>query len=89
LHDAQLAKKAALQSSNVGKNLLAREVRQLYGMLQNAKQDNEEKEELITELREQVHVIRAETDEILHKCDMDRDVFARMIKVCGIKGYFC
>ena len=50
-------------------------------MLQNAKQDKEDKDDLIIEYREQIRTIGDETDEILQKCAMDRDIFARMIKV--------
>jgi len=53
-------------------------------MLQNAKKDKEDKDQLMVELRSHIQQVSDETDDILQKCAMDRDIFARMIKVRAI-----
>jgi hypothetical protein len=80
LEDAQLAKKDALRSSTCGKNALAREVQQLYGLLKQAKSERAHKLALINDLRDKVLQLKRNTSDTRRQCELDREIFARMIK---------
>ena len=77
---AQVAKSEALRYSNVGKNQLAREVRELYGLLQKAKADRLQQEDQIRYLQKQVDKERVAKEEVIEKSILDRAAYRDMLR---------
>ena len=80
LEQVQQAKVEALQYCNVGKSQMSREISHLCGLLQRSKKEKDALERKIEELEKQLSDEKLRNEELVLKSEVDRRVFARMIK---------
>lgn len=80
LEQANVAKSEALLYAKTGKPQLAREVRHLYGLLQQAKADRLAQGRRIVELEGMLARERAAKEEVIEKAASDRAAYREMLK---------
>ena len=76
-----MAKQEALEYTGVGKGKLMEEVKWLNKLLHQQKSEYETLQDEMATLQDEMEVVKKDKAQILAKYHMDREIFARMIKV--------